>query len=689
MARDPRYDILFEPIRIGPVTLKNRFYQVPHCNGLGWVRPRAHAAMREVKAEGGWAAVCTESISIHKTSDTMPWTQSRLWNDSDMRALALLTDAIHRHGALAGAELAHNGHGASNRHTREIPLGPSHIPTNRDPVQARAMDKSDILEYRRWHRDAALRAKQAGFDIVYVYAADDFELLQYFLSRRHNHRTDEYGGKLENRVRLLREVIEETRDAVGDRCAVAVRLTVDERAGDLGLLSGAEGHDIVEMLAELPDLWDVKVSPDAEDACSSRFGREGFQEPYIAFVKKVTSKPVVGVGRFTSPDTMVAQIRQGIVDIIGAARPSIADPFLPKKIEEGRIEDIRECIGCNICLASFFTAAPIRCTQNPTMGEELRRGWHPERVDPRASDAAVLVVGAGPAGLECAHILGRRGYRVELSEATNNLGGRVTLESRLPGFAEWIRVRDYRVQQIAKLPNVHVYRESKLDEEQIAELEVTHVVIATGSSWRRDGVGRYHHSAIPVTAAPIAYTPDDILADRPIDGPVIVFDDDHYYMGGAIAERLRRKRLEVTLVTPAPIVSEWTVFTLEQERIQANLIDLGVEIVSNAAVTAMHGRDIEITCRFTRRQHRREARSLVLVTARLPNDRLFDRLSTLLAKQRHPTISTVRRIGDCLAPGTIGEAVFGGHRCGRDLDEPRDAEKLADEAIVGQMTGAR
>src|SRR5690606_2820396 len=130
--------------------------------------------------------------------------------------------------------------------------------------------------------------------------------------------------------------------------------------------------------AELPDLWDVNISSFRNDAPTSRFAKEGAQEDYVAFVKSVTTRPVVGVGRFTSPDTMVSQIRRGILDMIGAARPSIADPFLPRKIEEGRPEDIRECIGCNICISFNGMGAPMRCTQNPTVGEEWRRGWHPE-----------------------------------------------------------------------------------------------------------------------------------------------------------------------------------------------------------------------------------------------------------------------------------------------------------------------
>jgi dimethylamine/trimethylamine dehydrogenase len=379
MARDPRYDILFEPVQIGPVTAKNRFYQVPHCSGMGYRYPSAEAAMRGVKAEGGWAVVSTQECEIHETTDVSPYAEARLWDDRDIPALARMVDAVHAHGALAAIQLVYQGHEVSNRYSREPPIGPMHRPVAvYDPFQARAMDKSDIREFRRWHRDAALRAKRAGFDLVYVYAGHDLTMPMHFLCRRYNQRRDEYGGSLENRVRLLRELLEDTKEAVGDTCAVPLRMAVDELRGEDGLTAEGEGREIVEMLAELPDLWDVNVSNWPNDSLTSRFGAEGFQETYVNFVKQVTSKPVVGVGRFTSPDAMVSQIKRGVLDLIGAARPSIADPFLPKKIEEGRPEDIRECIGCNICASGERTNVPMRCTQNPTMGEEWRKGWHPE-----------------------------------------------------------------------------------------------------------------------------------------------------------------------------------------------------------------------------------------------------------------------------------------------------------------------
>ena len=392
-----RFDILFEPVRIGPVTARNRFYQVPHCTGLGWTQPETLARLRGIKAEGGWAVVATEETEIHPTADCEPFHEGRLWDDRDIPAIALMADAVHEHGALAAIEIMHHGGSVANWGTRMAPMAPSHRPIiYHHPVQARAMDKSDIRDLRGWHRDAAIRSKKAGFDIVYVYATHDLSIAHQFLQRGKNDRIDEYGGSLENRARLLRELIEDMKEAIGDRCAVAVRFAADNLMGEAGLTPDGEARDVIAMLAELPDLWDVNLSTWPNDSQTSRFAKEGFQEEYTAWVKQVTSKPVVGVGRFTSPDTMVSQIKRGIMDFIGAARPSIADPFLPKKIEEGRIDEIRECIGCNMCVSSDYTSTNIRCTQNPTMGEEWRRGWHPEIIPPRKSEGSVLVVGARP-----------------------------------------------------------------------------------------------------------------------------------------------------------------------------------------------------------------------------------------------------------------------------------------------------
>ncbi len=671
MARDPRYDILFEPVKIGPVTARNRFYQVPHCCGMGFNWPQTHAKMREMKGEGGWAVVCTEECMIHPSSDYSPEPQARLWDDYDVKCLALMVEALHKHDALAGVQLAHNGVGAQNQYSRIKPIGPTHQAGVRGvPTQPRAMDKTDIREFRRWHRNAALRAKRADADIVYVYAGHDSTLLMHFLQPQRNQRCDEYGGSLENRVRLFREVLLDTKEAVGDRCAVAVRLLVDELKGAGGITCDGEGREIIEMLAELPDLWDVNLSDWSNDSMTSRFSEEGFQESYVAFVKGLTSKPVVGVGRFTSPDTMVSQIKRGILDMIGAARPSIADPFLPKKIEEGRIDEIRECIGCNICVAGQHSYTPMRCTQNPTIGEEWRRGWHPERIAPKSSDDTVPVVGAGPAGLEAARALGQRGYEVHLAEAGTELGGRVTQESSLPGLSAWARVRDWRVGRIREMVNVEVYLDSKLTAEDIRDFGFKRVLLATGARWRKDGVGVSNTRPVPGSDQDQVFTPEDIFMGAEIPGPVIVFDDDSFYLGGVIAEELRRRGLEVTLVTTTAQVSAWSADTLEQHRIQTQVLELGIETVTDHNLARIGGAEAELACNYSDRRRSVPAASVVMVTSRRPNNELYLALTQHQDKLAEVGIASVQAIGDCDAPSTIAAAVYDGHRAARELDAP-------------------
>lgn len=675
MSRDPRYDILFEPVKIGPVTAKNRFYQVPHCNGMGRAYPSSMAAMRGMKAEGGWAVVCTEEVEIHPSSEHSPIIEGRLWDDADIPVFARMTEKIHEHGSLAGIEPAYTASTTANLYSREIPLGVSSRPVeNYHPVQTRMMDKTDIKNLRRWHVDAALRAKKAGFDVIYVYAGHDMTVMMHFLSQRHNQRIDEYGGSFENRTRLFREILEETKEAVGDTCAVVCRVAVDELMGPAGITCDAEGRDLIESLAEVPDLWDVNISAWENDSLTSRFGQSGYQEPFISFVKSVTTKPVVGVGRYTSPDAMVSLIKRGVVDMIGAARPSIADPFLPTKIEEGRPEDIRECIGCNICVTGDFLCTPMRCTQNPTAGEEWRKGWHPEKIAEKGSDDTVLIVGAGPSGLECAHALGKRGYAVALAEATTEIGGRVKNESRLPGLAEWGRVRDYREGQISNMLNVETFLDSRLELEHILEFGAAHVVVAAGSKWRYDGVGRINRAAVPGWDGANVFTPDDVIAGKELTGPVVIFDDDHYYMGGLMAEKLRTEGHDVILVTPVADVSHWTHNTMEQARIQKRLIELDVEIIPLHNIAAIREGEVELSCVYTDRRQVKACACVLMVTAKLPQDDLYHELMENPDALSQAGIKSVTRIGDCLAPGTIAAAVYGGHRYARELDEPESDE---------------
>ena len=673
MSATDRYSVLFEPVQIGPVIARNRFYQVPHCNGLGHVRPRAEAAMRAIKAEGGWAVVSNQETEIHPTSDLAPYAEGRLWDERDVPALRLMTEAVHDNGALAAVELTHSGTHALNHLSRAPILAPSDaVAENVIPRQARIMDKVDIRNLRRWHREAALRARDAGFDIVYVYAGHNMTIAQHFLLPHMNQRIDEYGGTLENRVRLTRELLEETREAVGDSCAVAFRFAVDEMLGKDGMQAAEEGRAIVEMLSGIPDLWDVNVAGWPNDSATTRFQpQDGYQSEYTAFVKQVTDKPVVGVGRFTSPDEMVSMVNKGLLDLIGAARPSIADPFLPKKIEEGRIEDIRECIGCNICVSADMIGVPIRCTQNPTMGEEWRRGWHPEIIAPKSSDAKTLVVGAGPGGLECALQLARRGYQVALADDAEEPGGRVLRESRLAGLSAWSRVADYRLYQLRQFGNVQIYARSSIGARDVLDMAAEHVFLATGSRWRADGLGRSTQRA-PPRLAPDArvLTPDDIMnGTQPPKGPVVIYDDDQIYMAGVLAEHLARAEYKIMFVTPGSIVSSFAQYTLEQERIQNRLLELGVTILCNRILVAQDASTMRLLSVYGDLEEEIEIASSVLVTERHRQTSLYDAL------RQNEGLKTLELIGDAAGPGLIADAVYSGHMAARNFERPnKDAE---------------
>lgn len=662
--REPRYDVLFEPIQIGPVKAKNRFYTVPHalCMGLGKLDEMI--AYRRARAEGGWGTVCTGETYIHRTSDHAPLAVPSLANDSDIGPMSQLATSIKEYGALAGVELTHAGASGPAWFSRSHPIAPSaRFPRDFfNPIAARKMDKRDIADFRRWYVNAAKRAQKAGFDIIYAYCSHDLSLLQHFLMTRTNKRNDEYGGAFENRVRLLREVLSDLKDAVGDTCAVAFRFAVEDRQEASSYNAQEDGRRVVEELAEIPDLWDVNVSDWSWDSGSSRFFDEGQQEPFISFVKSVTSKPVVGVGRFTSPDTMVSQLKRGVIDIVGAARPSISDPFLPNKIDAGEHDDIRECIGCNVCAGELMNFTMIRCTQNPSVGEEHRRGWHPENV-PAAHDRSksVLVIGGGPAGLEAALTLGKRGYSVAIADAGEEWGGRLAKEHKLPRLSEWGRVVDYRTHRLQQMQNVDMYLASDLSADDVEEFEADHVIVATGASWRRDGTGRNHSEPIPGWDKSHVYSPDDVMNDIAISGDVIVYDEDYYYMASAIVDKLAQAGNNVTYVTSASLPAPWSLNTLELDHVIRSMNEAGINIVVGVSLSEIEDKKLRAVRILDGEELTFSADSVVLVTGQLANDALYYELAE---KRDAGKIASLDRIGDCVSPALIAQATHDGRRAG-------------------------
>jgi dimethylamine/trimethylamine dehydrogenase len=683
MAASDRYAVLFEPLKIGPKTMKNRFYKAPHCTGFGADRPGAQAALRGVAAEGGWAVVNTESCSVHPSSDEFPLASGRMWDDDDANNYGLMVREAHRHGALVGVELDHGGCHMTNFESRQR-VG-SVSGTNSDFnffMGCYELSIPQIHEVQDYYVQAAVRAANVGFDLINVYGGHTHALPQLFLDPFYNKRTDEYGGTLENRARFWLQTLRKVRAAVGERCAVVVRIGIETLRS--GGLAAEEGLQFIRWADSLVDLWDIQIGDIFADLPTSRFAASGYQTEWLKQVRAHTEKPIVGVGRFTEPDMMASLVKNGILDCIGAARPSIADPFIPNKILEGRTDDIRECIGCNMCIGRFGQSALIICTQNPTIGEEFRRGWHPERYTRAANaDTEALVIGAGPAGLECAHVLAKRGLaKVYLADEARQLGGSLKGICALPGQAEWRRVAAYREGQLMKLDNVELLLDHALTADEVLESGIPTVIVATGSSWAGNGLNHLTHTPIPGAAAevnPAILTPDHLMGEsREIPaGPVVIYDTDGYYMAASLAEKLVREGRQVTIVTPHPSAAHFMKFTTELDRMNKHLRTLGVRVKVSTVLLEVSGTHLKLQDVW-KAAAAEEAPfgALILVTQRVSRNGLYRELLARQADWSAHGIRQIFRIGDCVAPGLIADAVFDGHRLAREIDSPDPHQPL-------------
>ncbi|MFD7956116.1 NAD(P)-binding protein [Streptomyces ardesiacus] len=685
-----RYDILFEPVVIGPKTAPNRFWQTPHASGFGTEYPDMQAAYRGMKAEGGWGVVFTEATSVASETDKGPYVLGRLWDEGDVRNSRRIVERIHAGGALAGVELEYHSsmsvaaEGRLVAHAVDPVAGEGTLPVAYAGTAA-TLHVSDIARIQDLHVQAALRAVDAGYDLITLHCGHAASLISHFLIPYYNTRTDAYGGSFENRARFAREILAKVRDAVGDRAAVGLRFGVDTLDAPLGLGDRGMRHDgeaprVIQYLDDLVDYWDLIIGGVdwGQDAQSSRTARENHEAPYTGGMKQYTSKPVVNVGRLNSPDTMVKVIRSGQADFIGAARAGISDPFLPAKIRDGAIEDIRECIGCNLCVSRANIAnGRIVCTQNPTIGEEFRRDWHPEVFDVAGNrDRTVLVVGAGPAGLECAMVLGKRGFdMVHLVDAAEEVGGSLNWITRLPGRQEWRHVVEYRELQLSKLKNVTTILGTRLSADDILDYGAEIVVIATGSHYAADAVSPYDRRPLPFgdSFRGNVVTPEEVMSGAATIGDrVLVWDTDGYFVGPGIAEHLASRGHEVTAVTPASAFGPYLHQTMEDARVTEDLRALDVRIFPSSGLGGATADTVTVDTLAGPVEAGVD--TVVVVGQRVTDSDLYRELHDRGAEWEAAGLTRVYRIGDSLRPSFIADAVFSGHRLAREIDSPNPDE---------------
>ena len=305
------------------------------------------------------------------------------------------------------------------------------------------------------------------------------------------------------------------------------------------------------------------------------------------------------------------------------------------------------------------------------MGEEWRRGWHPERIKPKSSEDSILVIGGGPAGLEATLSLARRGYSVAIADSEKELGGRINMESKLPGMSSYKRVTDYRLNQINQLDNIEVYLDNTLSSDDVLELGFDHVVTATGSSWQPTIMDE-KSAPVFVTKTDTIFTPEDILNGCDLKSPVIIFDFDYYYMGGLLAEHIRDLGHEVTIITPFEKVSPWSFNSNEIVEIQSRLMEKDIRVHTEHRIIDVMDSSLKLINKVNNKESSIDRGSLVLVGYRAQNDSLYDSLISDEEALKTSGIKSVQNIGDSNAPGAVVHAVFAGHLYANTFDQLND-----------------
>ena len=445
----PRYPHLSSPIKIGSLTLRNRMESAP--TSLATLGPGGHPSMEniayyELRAKGGACIVTMGDVIVHPTGLAHP--EAVLLTDPDvLPALVPLADAIRRHGAIASIEIDHGGGKANPIFTSDgISHGPSAIKAAAG-YTVEPMSVELIHEVADSYGKGAAVAKLAGFQMVTLHAGHGW-LVNQFLSPLTNKRTDEYGGSFENRCRFMLEVIESIRKHCGPDFPIEVRMSGTELADELGGYNLAGGVEIAKVLDGKVDLIHVSTGGGHPSGGTvmhpSMFLEHGCNVYLAAEIKKHVKTPVATVGSLSEPDKMEEIIASGKADIVCMARALIADPYLPRKVMEGRTEDIRPCLRCFNCQGGMFVTRNMRCSVNPVIGNELRS----QIPVPPTPKKKVLIAGGGPAGMVAAITAAKRGHSVVLCEASGELGGAIRYSEHVPFKKYLYAYEQYLIRQL-------------------------------------------------------------------------------------------------------------------------------------------------------------------------------------------------------------------------------------------------
>ncbi|MFZ0889326.1 MAG: FAD-dependent oxidoreductase [Candidatus Binataceae bacterium] len=639
MASEFKY--LFTPIQIGPVTIRNRIFSPPYATSMledearGWWDRVAH--FHAERAKGGIGLIVMSEVCAHPVAVAHRFTPL---DERHIPHLRKLTDMVHAHGAKI-FQLIHNpGRHALPAYSHRPTWGPS--PTRRGAVAiTHAMDHDEIKEMVASYARTAKIIKEAGFDGIELQGAHGF-MIGSFLSPATNLRSDEYGGSLENRMRLLNEILVAVREQIGRDTVLGSSLSIDE-LNPRGI-TVEEGQEIAARLdsggmldylaarvgdfAAVP-IWigDMRVAPGAAVA-------------FAAAVKRVVKMPVLTVLRIKDPFHAERILAEGQADMVGMGRATLCDPELPRKAESGRAEEIRYCISCNQgCLGRYDQGLTIECVLNPAVGLERELGVG--KIPPAQRKKRVLVVGGGPAGLKAAETAALRGHEVVLLERGPELGGQILIACRLPGREEVAEATSHLVSECHRL-GVEVRLNTEASAQAIAELHPDAVVIATGSA----------PAALPYKSnerVSVFHAVDIIQRKVEAGNVAVVFDggEGHWKSCGT-AELLAQEGKKVTLVTVRASAG-WDLPGNTVPPFYQRMAEREATILPFTAVTRVTPEGVVVRDIFSRRERVLAADSLVYAGDNDVCDGLYREL-----KGKVPELYAV---GDCISPRKIDAAI--------------------------------
>jgi 2,4-dienoyl-CoA reductase-like NADH-dependent reductase (Old Yellow Enzyme family)/thioredoxin reductase len=581
----------------------------------------------------------------------MEWQGVKNWDDSIIPYLEKISQAIHKHGAICISQITHRGRRGSSTGTGYPLWGPSDIREEPHREYPHVMTKEEIRIVVQAYAAAAVRLKKGGFDGVDLpfYGG---QLPEQFMSPLSNRRTDEYGGNLDNRLRLSLEIVAAVREAVGPDFIINVRLSGDHQ------IEGGLTHEDMKRITERLDALNMIDSflitsgvPETNRlqavVTPSLYHPQGLNNFLAASIKEVVSVPVIVAGRVVTPQQAEEILANGWADMVGMVRALIADPELPKKAQEGRLDGIRICVGASEgCIGRIRFGLPVACIQNPVAGKEDELGV----IEPAPVKKKVLVVGGGPAGLETARVAAIRGHKVILYEKNDRLGGQVIPLSQAPGRGEYIGIIDWLAVQVEKL-GVDVRLNTTATAELILAENPDAVVVTTGAVPRRPNIPG-------ATRANVTTVPDILLGQFEAGERCLMVDEEGYFFAPSAADYLATRGKKVEIITRYYSVGQDIDENLKAD-IHDRLCKKGVKLTPLTVATAIENGGVRVRHVYSEEERIIEVDTVVLAFGAKADDSLYHQLAGQVAE--------LYMGGDCVAPRRIYDAIYDGTRTARKI----------------------